>query len=160
MVPKVSEVPIPGISPYGQIIRTVLVPTYRCARKLREIERTDVTQHYERKQIILNVTSTALLGNPRSHEASMTSNFLTLREPGPLSSKTQQRVMGQAKTFMNCYRSILVGFDFGYGYPNAFAKGLGGRISLVWERNMGLFVSGVGRRQVKTEAVDSKLQLS
>jgi len=45
------------------------------------IERTDVTRRYERKQIILNVTSSALLGNSRSHVVSMTSNFLTLVRP-------------------------------------------------------------------------------
>src|SRR3954454_2454822 len=54
---------------------------------LGRFERTDVTRRYERKQIILNVTSSALLGSSRSHVVSMTSKFLTLRaEPGVFSS--------------------------------------------------------------------------
>jgi len=53
---------------YGQIIRTVFVPsTYGCARKLREIRKHGP---YARKQIILNVTLSSLLGNSRSHVAS------------------------------------------------------------------------------------------
>ena len=46
---------------------------------LGRFQRTDVTRRYERKQIILNVPSSALLGNSRLHVVSMTSNFLTLR---------------------------------------------------------------------------------